>query len=192
MPALPTSPRLMNRQNTALLIVDVQEAFREVIIDFDRMVWNIDRLAQAATFFEIPVVATQQYPKGLGATIEPLAKYSDAELEKLTFSCREFSTLFQEWRQKGISMIVVTGIELHVCIQQTVMDLLSYGFEIYLPVDAVSGRLELDATIAIDRMRDAGTTLTTCESAMFEWCESAADPYFSQISALAKQTFPAN
>ena len=192
MPALPTSPRLMRRQNTALLIVDVQESFREAVIDFDRMVWNIDRLAQAATLFEIPVAATQQYSKGLGSTVDKLAKYSDPELEKLTFSCRELDTLFEEWKRSGVSMIVVTGIELHVCVQQTVMDLLSYGFEIYVPVDAVSGRLELDGKIAIDRMRDAGTIVTTCESAMFEWCESALDPCFKQISALAKQTYPIN
>jgi nicotinamidase-related amidase len=180
----------MNRQNTALLIIDVQEAFREVVIDFDRMVWNIDRLAQAATLFEIPIAATQQYSKGLGTTVDQLVKYSNPELEKLTFSCRELDTLFEEWKRSGISMIVVTGIELHVCIQQTVMDLLSYGFEIYLPIDAVSGRLKLDAKIAIDRMRDAGTIVTTCESAMFEWCESAIDPCFKQISALARQTYP--
>jgi nicotinamidase-related amidase len=189
MPALPTSPRLMNRENTALLIVDVQDAFRESVIDFDRMVWNIDRLAQAATLFQIPVAATQQYSKGLGTTVATLAKYSEPELEKLTFSCRELGTLFEEWRRNGISSIVVTGIELHVCIQQTVMDLLAYGFEIYLPIDAVSGRLELDAKTAIDRMRDAGTIVTTCESAMFEWCESAIDPCFKQISDLAKQTY---
>ena len=190
MPALPTSPRLMHRQNTALLIVDVQIAFREAVIDFDRMVWNIDRLAQAATLFEIPVAATQQYSKGLGSTVDKLAKYSDPELEKPTFSCRELDTLFEEWKRSGVSTIVVTGIELHVCVQQTVMDLLSYGFEIYLPIDAVSGRLALDGQIAIDRMRDAGTIVTTCESAMFEWCESAIDPCFKQISALAKQTYP--
>jgi len=190
MPALPTSPRLMHRQNTALLIIDVQESFREAVIDFDQMVWNIDRLAQAATLFEIPVAATQQYSKGLGSTVDKLAKYSDPELEKLTFSCRELDSLFEEWKRSGVSMIVVTGIELHVCVQQTVMDLLSYGFEIYLPIDAVSGRLELDGQIAIDRMRDAGTIVTTCESAIFEWCESAIDPCFKQISALAKQTYP--
>jgi nicotinamidase-related amidase len=182
----------MSRETTALLIVDVQEAFREVVIEFDRMVWNIERLAQAATLFEIPVAATQQYSQGLGTTVKQLAKYSDPALEKLTFSCRELDTLFEEWQRNEITMIVVTGIELHVCIQQTVMDLLSYGFEIYLPIDAVSGRLELDGELAIDRMRDAGTIVTTCESAMFEWCESALDPCFKQISALAKQTFPNN
>lgn len=190
MPALPTSPQLMNRQSTAMLIVDVQDAFREVIIEFDRMVWNINRLAEAAKLFKIPVAATKQYSKGLGNTVEPLTQYSDPALEKLTFSCRELDNLFLEWKEVGITSIVVTGIELHVCIQQTVMDLLSYGFEIYLPIDAVSGRLELDAAVAIDRMRDAGTIVTTCESAMFEWCESAIDPCFKQISNLAKQTYP--
>lgn len=190
MPALPTSPQLMNRQSTAMLIVDVQDAFREVIIEFDRMVWNINRLAEAAKLFEIPVAATKQYSKGLGNTVEPLTQYSDPALEKLTFSCRELDNLFLEWKENGITSIVVTGIELHVCVQQTVMDLLSYGFEIYLPIDAVSGRLELDAAVAIDRMRDAGTIVTTCESAMFEWCESAIDPCFKQISNLAKQTYP--
>lgn len=180
----------MNRQSTAMLIVDVQDAFREVIIEFDRMVWNINRLAEAAKLFEIPVAATKQYSKGLGNTVEPLTQYSDPALEKLTFSCRELDNLFLEWKENGITSIVVTGIELHVCVQQTVMDLLSYGFEIYLPIDAVSGRLELDAAVAIDRMRDAGTIVTTCESAMFEWCESAIDPCFKQISNLAKQTYP--
>ena len=192
MSALPTSPRLMSRKNTALLIVDVQEAFRQVVIDFAQMVWNIARLAQAATLFEIPVAATTQYAEGLGTTVEQLKKYSTPELDKLTFSCRELNTLFEEWKRNGISAIIVTGIELHVCIQQTVMDLLSYGFEIYLPIDGVSGRLALDAKVAIQRMRDAGTIVTTCETAMFEWCESAVDPCFKQISELAKQTYSKN
>ena len=192
MPALPTSPRLMRRQHTALLIVDVQDAFRDVVIDFDQMVWNIDRLAQAATLFGIPVAATTQYSRGLGTTVEQLASYSNPELDKLTFSCRELNNLFEEWNRTGVSSIVVTGIELHVCILQTVMDLLSYGFDIYLPVDAVSGRLALDANTAIKRMRDAGTIVTTCETTMFEWCESAVDPCFKQISDLAKQTYSIN
>ena len=192
MSALPTSPRLMSRKNTALLIVDVQDAFRDVVIDFDQMVWNIDRLAQAANLFGIPVAATTQYSKGLGTTVEQLASYSNPQLDKLTFSCRELNNLFEEWNRKGVSVIVVTGIELHVCILQTVMDLLSYGFDIYLPVDAVSGRLALDANTAIKRMRDAGTIVTTCETAMFEWCESAVDPCFKQISDLAKQTYSIN
>jgi len=179
----------MSRKNTALLIVDVQDAFRDVVIDFDQMVWNIDRLAQAANLFGIPVAATTQYSKGLGTTVEQLASYSNPQLDKLTFSCRELNNLFEEWNRKGVSAIVVTGIELHVCILQTVMDLLSYGFEIYLPIDAVSGRLTLDATTAIKRMRDAGTIVTTCETTMFEWCESAVDPCFKQISDLAKQTY---
>ena len=190
MHSIPRSPILMTRTNTALLVVDVQQKFMPVIRKPEMLVWNIRRLVNGAGLFEIPVAATEQYPQGLGSTVEPLAGLIKATYEKTTFSCREAGDLFRSWASSGVSNIVITGIELHVCIQQTVLDLISEGFCLFLPVDALSSQRAEDGEQALIRMRYAGAVGTTTESILFEWCETAQDPNFKQISSLACEQQP--
>jgi len=181
----------MTRTNTALLIVDVQQKFMPVIREPEMLIWNIRRLINAADLFSIPVAATEQYPQGLGATVDPLRGLIHSIYPKTTFSCREIAGLFESWASLGVSNIVITGIELHVCIQQTVLDLIAEGFDLLLPVDALSSRHVHDAEPALARMRSAGAISTTTESVLFEWCETAQDPQFKQISTLACEQPPA-
>ena len=185
---LPRSPELMSRGDTALLVVDVQEKLLPAIAEGRRVIWNVGRLIDGAKILGLPVIATEQYPKGLGATVGELAQRLGPASSKLTFSCGGCPELFDDLRGRGIYKILVCGTEAHVCVQQTVMDLLADGWRVYLAVDAVGSRFEIDRHTALRRMDSAGATLTTTEAALFEWCEVAGTVEFKQISQLAKDT----
>ena len=184
------SYQLMSPANTALLVVDVQERLVPAIQDHQRMVWNIGRLIDAAKLLGVKVLATEQYPKGLGSTVAGLRSRLGAVPEKSMFSCRECVELFRPLRDNGVEQLLIVGIESHVCIQQTSLDLLSMGFGVYLAVDAMGSRNELDHRTALQRMQACGAIVTTTEAAMFEWCESSAHPQFKAISQLVRQSIP--
>ncbi len=185
---LPRSPELMSRADTALLVVDVQEKLISLIDQHERIVWNIRRLLDGAKVLGVRAVATEQYPRGLGPTTKELADRLGDVPEKLTFSCGGCPQVFEELRDAGIFKILVVGIEAHVCVQQTVLDLLADGFRVYLAVDAIGARYEVDNETALRRMDSAGATLTTTEAALFEWCDAAGTPEFKQISAIVRES----
>lgn len=187
---LPRSPELMSRDDSALLVVDVQGKLIEIIPGHERIVWNIGRLIDGAKVLGVPVVATEQYPKGLGPTTEVLAQRLGKIPSKLAFSCAECGDLFADLSARGIFKILVVGIEGHVCVQQTVLDLLGEAFQVYVAIDAVGSRFDLDYQTALRRMDSSGATLTTTEAALFEWCEVAGSPEFKQISALIRTAPP--
>jgi nicotinamidase-related amidase len=184
------SPEMMSRGDTALLVVDVQEKLIPLIADHQRIVWNVRRLIEGAKILGIPVAATEQYPKGIGPTVPELAKRLGPIPAKLAFSCCGCPEIFREWQARGLHKILVCGIEAHVCVQQTVLDLLSNGWRIYIAADAVGSRREIDYRTALGRMDAAGATLTTTEAALFEWCRVAGTPEFRQISQLVKENPP--
>ena len=138
----------------------------------------------------LPVAASEQYPQGLGATVAELASRLPDRPPKLMFSCRELQRLFSDLRQQNIVKLLLCGIETHVCVQQTVLDLMADGWRVYIPVDAVSSRSDIDHQTALRRMEASGAVLTTTEAALFEWCETAAGPEFKQISQLVRETSP--
>lgn len=185
------SPELMSADDTALLVVDVQARLVPLIAGHERLVWNVRRLLDAAAVLGIPAVATEQYPAGLGPTVEPLAARLPPAPSKLTFSCLGCPELLDAWTQAGRDKLLVAGIEAHVCVQQTVLDLLAVGFRVYVAADAVGSRFDEDRQFALRRMEACGATLTTCEAAMFEWCEVAGTDKFKRISALVRETPPA-
>lgn len=188
MDGLPRSPELMSASDTGLLVVDVQEKLIGLIAGSERIVWNIRRLIDGATIFGMPVVATEQYPKGLGSTVAALAdRVSRPIPDKLKFSCGGCPAAIEEFRRQGRHKILVAGIETHVCVAQTVMDLVTDGYRVYVAVDAVGARGAVDHDVALRRMETAGATLTTTEAALFEWCEVAGTPQFKRISALVRE-----
>ena len=146
----------MSRGNTALLVVDVQEKLLPAIDGGPRMVWNVRRLIDAAKLLGLPVVATEQYPKGLGPTAAELAQRLGPAPSKLAFSAGECGELFEDLRARGIRNILVCGIEAHVCVGQTVFDLLADGWRVFVAVDAVGSRFPIDYRTALDRMDSAG------------------------------------
>ena len=189
--ALNRSPELMSRSDTALVVVDVQEKLIGGILDHRRIVWNIGRLIDGAGVLGLPVVATEQYPQGLGPTTAEVARrLTDKPAEKIAFSCGECGSLFTDLREAGRYKLLLAGIEAHVCVQQTAFDLTAAGFRVYLAVDAVGSRSAEDKAVAVGRMDSAGVSLTTTEAALFEWCERAGAPEFKQISRLVKESAP--
>ena len=183
------SPELLHRQSSRLLIVDVQEKLVGALSDSSRarLVANCRFLAEGATLFGIPVVATEQYPQGLGSTVASLAELITERPAKTQFSALECTG----WGTAAASsddrfQVVVAGMESHVCVLQTVLDLLAAGYQTFVVADAIAGRRDLDHQIALDRMANSGATLTTAEAVLFEWCESASAPEFKQLSALVK------
>jgi len=181
---------MMSRGDTGLLVVDVQEKLLPAVAQHERLLWNLRRLIDGAGILGVPVAATEQYPKGLGPTVQQLAQRLSPISSKLMFSCRECSDIFERFRSQGVHKILVVGIETHVCVQQTVLDLLADGYRTFVAVDAVGSRHALDHRTALRRMDSAGATLTTTESALFEWCEVAGTPEFKQISGLVRESAP--
>lgn len=184
---MPRSPLLMNADDTALLVVDVQQRLLPVIHGGDQLAVTIERLLSGAEALDLPRVATEQRPDKLGPTIPALGQRLPDPPSKTMFSCRGCDTLTTAWRDRGITRVLLTGIETHVCVQQTALDLLADGFWVYVAVDAVGSRHAGDHQTALRRMESAGVTLTTAESALFEWCEDAQNDAFRTISGLAKQ-----
>ena len=187
---LARSPELMNRDDAALLVVDMQARLLPLITGHQRVIWNCRRLIDGAKVLGVSLAATEQYPQGLGPTTGELAERFGAIPAKLAFSCGECGDIFSAWRDKGIWKILVCGIETHVCVGQTVHDLLGEGFRVYVAADAVGARGVIDHEIALRRMDSAGATLTTTEAALFEWCGRAGSPEFKQISQLVRETPP--
>ncbi len=188
--SLSRSPELMNRDDSALLIVDMQAKLLPLISGHSRITWNIRRLIDGAKILNVPLAATEQYPQGLGPTTPELAALLGAVPAKTAFSCGECGEIFTAWRDRGIWKILVCGIETHVCVGQTVHDLLGEGFNVYVAADAVAARGQIDHDVALRRMDSAGATLTTTEAALFEWCGRAGSPEFKKISQLVREQPP--
>ena len=154
------------------------------------MVWNVRRLIDGAKVLGLPVAATEQYPQGLGPTTSELAQRLGRIPSKLTFSCGGCPEVFEELRSRGVHKLLVCGIEAHVCVQQTVLDLMADGWRVYVAADAIGSRFEIDFQTAVRRMDSAGAIVTTTEAALFEWCQVAGTPEFKEISRLAREKGP--
>ena len=189
LPTVARSPEMMRPYDTGLLVVDMQTRLIEVQADGEQVVWNVRRLLDGAKILNVPSAATEQVPEKLGPTVPELAsRLSSSPVSKLAFSCGGCDEIFSVWRSAGIHRILVCGIETHVCIQQTVLDLLAAGFQVVVTADAVSARFAIDHEIALRRMEASGALLTTTEAALFEWCGEAGTEEFKEISALAKES----
>lgn len=181
------SPELLNPQQSRLLIIDVQAKLMPMIERNELLVSNCRRLIESAQHFQLPVTCTEQYPQGLGHTVVQLHDLIPTAIEKKRFSsaeCIGWPLAGEDPTQRF--QVVVAGIEAHVCVQQTVLDLIAMGYRVYVPVDAISSRFDLDYKYACDRMANSGAILTTTEAILFEWCETADHPAFKEISNLVK------
>jgi nicotinamidase-related amidase len=180
---------LLNRGETGLVVVDVQEGFRPVIDGFDAMVKNVGILAAGFGVLERPVLVSEQYPKGLGHTVEELAEAlpeGHVLVEKLRFSACGVDAFEEALSASGCRAWVVCGIETHVCVNQTVHDLLARGYEVHVAEDAVSSRAPENRRIAMEKMLAAGARATSAETALFEMLEEAGSPEFKAISKLVR------
>ena len=199
--ASPRCPYLIDSARSVLVVVDVQEKLIGKIIEHERIVPAISRVIDAAKCLGIPILVSEQYPERLGTTIPELASKLPPAESKRMFSCRE---LWPVWSQRLQDLgrdtsspseadpmpirdqWILCGIESHVCILQTAMDLLSLGCNPILVADAISCRSRLDHELALRRMENNGVQIATSESVLFEWCETSLHPQFKSISEIVK------
>jgi nicotinamidase-related amidase len=182
-------PALLAREDTGLILVDVQEAFRPVIDGFDQVVANCGLLAEGFGVLGRPVLVSEQYPKGLGHTVTELAERlpGDARLvEKVRFSACGVDAFEEAMAAAGARTWVVAGIEAHVCVNQTAHDLLERGFGVQVAADAVSSRTARNRELGLAKMSAAGAGTTSAEMALFEMLERAGSDEFKQISRLVR------
>ena len=188
---LQRSPKLMQPEDTGIIVIDVQDKLIEAIANKQTVLWNIRRLIDAAKLLSIDISITEQYPEKLGKTIETLAKRIEVDaMPKFAFSCNECSQIIHKFTTLPIKQVLLCGIEAHVCVQQTALDLMYNGFDVFVAVDAINSRNKIDYNIAIRRMESAGVTLTTTEAALFEWCQRSDRAEFKAISKLVKEDNP--
>ena len=178
---------LLERDRAALLVIDVQDRINAVMSSQDHLP-RIEVLVEACQGLEVPVIASEQYPQGLGSTVESLATIlGDTPPAKLTFSCARDDELRQAVADSERKQIIVTGIETHVCVLQTALDLVNAGYEVHVPHDAVNSRRPADKEWALHRMASAGATITATESALFELLERCDTSDFKTVAKLIKR-----
>jgi nicotinamidase-related amidase len=186
---LTPSSRLTARLG-GLLLVDFQTRLLNTIRQSPRVVANASRLARAASELNIPTWATEQYPKGLGPTCDEIVGLVPSRFEKTSFSCCGVLGLVEQIQGRGLRHITLAGVEAHVCVAQTALDLLALGLVVQIPADAVASRAESDAKFAMRRLERAGAVITTTEAVLFEWVEDAGHPSFKMVSGLVKSFEP--
>jgi nicotinamidase-related amidase len=170
---------LLDRDNTALVVVDIQEGFRPYA-SFAGVADASRKLVQAARILEVPTIVSEQYPKGLGHTAPEVGLDEERTIEKTVFSAARADGFDLGERTQAI----VCGIETHVCVSQTVHDLLARGIEVHVPADAVGSRHEIDYERGLERMERAGAVVSTVEAALFELLERAGTPEFKAVQKL--------
>jgi nicotinamidase-related amidase len=170
---------LLQRERAALVVVDVQEAFRSYE-SFDDVACACAKLLQGARLMKLPALVSEQYPKGLGASAPELGLVAERRIEKTVFSAARADGFDLHDRSQAI----VCGIETHVCVSQTVHDLLGRGVEVHVPADAVGSRHALDYERGLQRLERAGAVVSTVESALFELLGDARAPEFKDVQRL--------
>jgi len=173
---------LLERERTAVVVVDVQEGFRSYET-FDALAAACGRLVEGARILGVPVIATAQYPKGLGPIVPEVGLGDDEQpVEKTVFS----AVRADGFDLGGRDQAVVCGIEAHICVSQTVHDLLSLGVEVHVARDAVGSRKPADLEVGLSKMERAGALASSVETALFELCERAGTPEFKAVQQVIR------
>ena len=175
---------LLNKDESILLLVDVQEKLAPHVLNHAAFIKNCAWLLKLANKMKVPVLVSEQYPKGLGATIEELRPYFESSncIEKIHFSCMQQPEYVQHLKEQNKRQLLIIGIEAHVCVLQTAMEMSEAGFDVYVVVDAVSSRNEIDLKYGLKRMKQEGIQLITAEMVFFEWLRHAGGPEFKALS----------
>jgi nicotinamidase-related amidase len=179
----------LERDKAVLVVVDVQERLVPAMDEkvYKRILRSINLLVQGSKELQLPIVTTEQYPRGLGHTVPELAAAcTSGVVEKVTFGCCGEPSFLQRMKELGRPQVLVTGMEAHVCVYQTVLGLLGAGYHVHLVRDAICSRNKIDFLAGVENARAAGAVVTTAETALFQMLNTAAAPAFKAVSALVK------
>lgn len=179
---------MLKRDEAVLMFIDVQGRLHDIIHEKKILDANLERMVRGAQLLDIPILATEQIPEKLGPTDEPFKSLmgNTATIAKTAFSCCGDLKFLAELRILGKMQAILVGIEAHVCVYQTAMDLLASGYEVYVVADAVSSRCEENKFLALQAMRDAGAIILPTETILFTLLRDAADPRFKELLKLVK------
>jgi nicotinamidase-related amidase len=188
----PIQAEPLQRTRAGLVVIDLQERLLPAIFESERVLGNAVRLIRGASILKVPVFATEQYSKGLGATVPAVAAVlgRSAPFEKTTFSACEAAGFRDALKERQIAQVILCGIEAHVCVTLTCLDLLRAGFWVYVVADAVSSRTAENKVAGLERMRGAGAVVGSTEMALFELVGRADASEFKEVLALVKQAMP--
>ena len=183
-----TTSHRIAREKAGLIVVDIQERLLPAIHERERVVANAVRLVKGAAIMGLPIFVTEQYRKGIGPTVPEVAAAVPgfAPMEKLAFSSCGAEGFVAALEAKGVHDVILCGIEAHVCVAQTCLDLLDRGFRVCIAADAISSRTPENHRIAIERMRDAGAVIASTEMVLFELLGRAGTDEFKQVLPLVK------
>ena len=180
---------MITPQDTVLLVIDVQGKLAQVVYESEAVERNISKLIRAAKILGVPVLYTEQYPKGLGHTVKALQELLSEEepLEKIAFSCCAEESFMEKLRGLNRNNVLVTGMETHVCVYQTANELIEYGYSVHLIADAVTSRTRENREIGIRCIEKAGAWLKSTEMVIFELLRIAQGEEFKAISKIVKE-----
>lgn len=183
---------MLNLGQCALVIIDIQEKLVMASKYGSEVAINASKLAKAANILNMPTIVTEQYPQGLGATVQEVQgalAQDTSKFEKTAFSAlleASFANKIAELKSKNIKQIVLCGIETHICVLQTASDLISEGFEVYVVKDACASRNKKEYKTGLELLKQYGAKITCVEIALFEWLKTAKHPNFKEIQTLIK------
>lgn len=182
---------LCDVDKSCLLVIDVQTRLTEIMPDkvLDRLKRNTTLLLNSARHLGIPILATQQYPQGLGPLepeIEAAIPEGSPRFEKTCFSCTDAENFMQQLKATGKQQVIIVGVEAHICVLQTAIDLLCAGYNVFVIIDAVCSRQRENYENAMARLQQAGVITCNTESVIFEWLRDARHEHFKTVSALIK------
>ncbi len=182
-------PKILDKDKTALVVVDFQEAFREMIPDFDKISSNISKIVQSFRILNLPIIVTEQYPKGLGHTAKEILDVLPNDfnvIEKTAFSSCGASEFTEKLDATNTRQVLLCGLETHICVNQTAHDLLDEGFDVHILNDAVGSRTQQNRESGLNKMKMSGVVSSCIEMALFELIKNSKDEYFKEIQKLIK------
>ncbi len=180
---------ILDPEETTLVVVDFQEAFRNVVADSAGLADRVATVVRGFGILGLPIIVTEQYPKGLGRTITEILDVlpESAEIvEKSTFSSCGAADFLVALNKTGARQVVLCGLETHICVNQTAHDLLDSGFQVHLLTDAVGSRFDRDRRVGIDKIIGSGAVPSSVEMVLFELMRDSTHEHFKAIQALVK------
>lgn len=179
---------ILNSNNCIMLIIDVQEKLLNAVFNRDLVAQRAEVMAKAANILNVPIIITEQYPQGLGKTIESIKSSIDNNkvFEKTSFSALDNEDVFDAIKSQDKTDVILFGIETHICVSQTANALIELGYEVSVISDACGSRDEAEYLAGLSRMKENGAHIITAEIALFEWLRSSKHPNFKEIQRLIK------
>ena len=180
---------ILNIEDSLILIIDIQEKLANAVFNKQTLISKAEIIAKASNILNIPVIVTEQYPQGLGETIDCIKNHLNKDtkfFEKISFSALDNNDIKSAIKNTGRKQVIICGIETHICVNQTVRALTENNFEVNIIKDACGSRTEYEHTAGLERLVNAGAHILTTEIALFEWLKSAKHPNFKEIQSLIK------